>query len=95
MTLDLEGNVLEALFSVLLSKRGGVVGRVADEATQPEVEAVPLVSANCLNTSLLTGSTGLASNGRAKRATWLPKHLVRDVGAVGDSKQDKQLPSDF
>ena len=53
-----------------------------------QVEAVPLVSANCLNTSLLTGSTGLASKGRAKRATWLPRHLVRGVGAVGDSKQD-------
>ena len=26
--------------------------------------------------------------------TWLPRHLVRGVGAVGDSKQDKQLPSD-
>ena len=71
------------------------MGRVADGATQSEVEAVPLFSANCLNTSLLTGSTGLASKGRAKRATWLPRHLVRGVGAVGDSKQDKQLPSDL
>ena len=65
-----------------------MVGRVTDGATQPEVEAVPLVSANCLNTSLLTGSTGLASKGRAKRATCLPRHLVCGVGAVGDSKQD-------
>ena len=71
------------------------MGRAADGATQPEVEAVPLFSASCLNTSLLTGSTGLASKGRAKRATWLPRHLVRGVGAVGDSKQDKQLPSDL
>ena len=72
-----------------------MVGRVADGATQLEVEDEPLFSANCLNTSLLTGSAGLASNRRAKRATWLPIHLVHGVGAVGDSKQDKQLPSDF
>ena len=65
-----------------------MVGRVADGATQPEVEAVPLFSANCQNTSLLTGFRGLASKGRAKRAAWLPRHLVRGVGAVGDSKQD-------
>ena len=72
-----------------------MLGRAADGATQPEVEAVPLFSASCLKTSLLIGSTGLASKGRAKRATWLPRHLVRGVGAVGDSKQDKQLPSDI
>ena len=72
-----------------------MLGRAADGATQPEVEAVPLFSASCLNTSLLIGSTGLASKGRAKRATWLPRHLVHGVGAVGDSKQDKQLPSDL
>ena len=71
------------------------MGRAADGATQPEVEAVPLFCANCRNTSLLTGSTGLASKGQAKRATWLPRHLVRGVGAVGDSKQNKQLPSDL
>ena len=71
-----------------------MLGRVADGATQPKVEAVPLLSASCLKTSLLIGCTGLASKGRAKRATWLPRHLVRGVGAVGDSKQDKQLPSD-
>ena len=65
-----------------------MVESVVDGATQPEVEAVPLEAANCRKTSLLTGSTGLASNGRAKRATWLPIHLVRGVGAVGDSKQD-------
>ena len=65
-----------------------MVGRVADGATQREVEAVPLFSANCRNTSLLTGFTGLASKGRAKRATLLPRHLVHGVGAVGDSKQD-------
>ena len=69
------------------------MGRAADGATQPEEVAVPLLSASCLKTSLLIGSTGLASKGRAKRATWLPRHLVRGVGAVGDSKQDKQLPS--
>ena len=65
-----------------------MVKRVVDGATQPEVEAVPLEAANCLKSSLLTGSTGLASKGRAKRATWLSIHLVRGVGAVGDSKQD-------
>ena len=65
-----------------------MVERVVDGATQPEVEAVPLEAANCRTTSLLTGSTGLASNGRAKRVTWLPIHLVRGVRAVGDSKQD-------
>ena len=43
-------------------------------------------SASWRNTSRLTGSTGLASKGRAKRATWLPTHWVRGVGAVGDSK---------
>ena len=72
-----------------------MLGRAADGATQPEVEAVPLFSASCLNTSRLIGSTGLASKGRAKRATWLPRHLVRGVGAVGDSKQNKQLQSDL
>ena len=76
------------------SKGGGVEGRATDGAIQPEVETVPLFSASCRNTSLLTGSTGLASKGRAKRVTWLPRHLVCGVGAVGDSKQDKQLPSD-
>ena len=56
-------------------------------AIQPKEEqaAVPL-SASWRNTSRLTGSTGLASIGRAKRATVLPRHLVRGGGAVGDSK---------
>ena len=58
-------------------------------AIQPEEEeaAVPL-SASWRYTSRLTGSTGLASIGRAKRkrATVLPRHLVRGGGAVGDSK---------
>ena len=63
-----------------------MLGRAADGTNQPEVEAAPLFWASCLNTSRLTGSTGLASKGRAKRATWLPRHLVRGVGAVGDSK---------
>ena len=58
-----------------------MVESVVDGATQPKVEAVPLEAANCRKTSLLTGSTGLASNGRAKRATWLPIHLVRGAGA--------------
>ena len=86
LPLGLEGNVLETLSSVLLSKGGGVVGSVEDGATQPEVEAVPLVAANCRNTSRLTGSAGRDSKGQAKRATWLPRHLVRDADAVGDSK---------
>ena len=72
-----------------------MLGRAADGATQPEVEAVPLLSASCRNTSRLIGPTGLASKGRAKRATWLPRHLVRGVEAVGDSKKDKPLPSDL
>ena len=72
-----------------------MTGRVVDGATQPDVEAVPLVAASCRYTSLITGSAGRDSNGRAKRATWLPIHLVRGAGAVGDSKQGQQLPSDF
>ena len=63
-----------------------MLGRAADWANQTKEEAGPLFWAGCLNTSRLTGSTGLASKGRAKRATWLPRHLVRGVGAVGDSK---------
>ena len=56
-------------------------------AIQPKEEeaAVPL-SASWRYTSRLTGSTGLASIGLAKRATVLPRHLVRGGGAVGDSK---------
>ena len=50
---------------------------------QPEEEAAVLVSASWRYTSRRTGSTGLASKGRAKRATWLPRHLER---GVGDSK---------
>ena len=46
--------------SVPFSKGGGVVGRAAVGATQPEELAVPLLSASCLNTSRLIGSTGLA-----------------------------------
>ena len=74
------------------SNGGGVEGRVIDGATQA---AVPVFSASWRNTSRLTGSTGLASKGRAKRTTWLPRHLVHGVGAVGDSKQNKQLLSDL
>ena len=55
-------------------------------ASQPEVVAAMLVSASWRKTSRLTGSTGRDSNGRAKRATVLPRHLVRGAGAVGDSK---------
>ena len=57
-----------------------------DGASQPEGVAAVHVSASWRKTSRLTGSTGLDSNGRAKRATVLPRHLVRGVGAVGDSK---------
>ena len=86
LPLVLGGNSLLARFSVPFSNGGGVEGRVSDGANQPEVAAVPEFSASWRNTSRLTGSTGLASNGRAKRATWLPRHLVRGVGALGDSK---------
>ena len=55
-------------------------------AIQPEVAAIQVFSASWRETSRLTGSAGLDSKGRAKRATWLPRHLVRGVGAVGDSK---------
>ena len=64
-------------------------------ANQPKVDIVPLEAANCRKTTLLTESTGLASKGRAKRATWLPRHLVRGAGAVGDSKKGEQLPSEI
>ena len=63
-----------------------MTGRVVDGATQPDVEAVPGLAASCRNTSLLTGSVGLDSKGRAKQATCSPIHLVRGAGAVGDSK---------
>ena len=55
--------------SVPLARGGGESGRVMVGATQPDVEIVPLEPANCLNTSLRTGSTGHDSKGRAKRAT--------------------------
>ena len=55
-------------------------------ASQPEVVAAMLVSASWRKTSRLTGSTGRDSNGRAKQATVLPRHLVRGAGAVGDRK---------
>ena len=55
-------------------------------AIQPEVVAAMLVSASWRKASRLAGSPGLASNGRAKRATVLPRHLVHGAGAVGDSK---------
>ena len=64
-----------------------MVGSTLVGTIQPEEEeaAVPL-SASWRYTSRLTGSTGLASIGRAKRAIWLPRHLECGVGAVGDSK---------
>ena len=68
------------------SKGGGVEARASEGAIQPEVAAVLEFSASWRKTSRLTGSTGLASKGRAKRATWPPRHLVRSEGAVGDSK---------
>ena len=77
LPLVLRGNPLWARFSVPFSNGG----RTPEDAIQPEVAAVQFVSASWRNTSRLTGSTG-----RAKRATWLPRHLVRGVGAVGDSK---------
>ena len=80
--------------SVPLARGGGETGSGAAGATQPEVELVPLgVAANRLYSSLLTGSTGLLSNGRAKRATCSPTHLERGAGAVGDSKQEHTLLS--
>ena len=69
LPLGLEGTILGTLSSVPFSNGGGVTGRVVDGATQPDVEAVPLVAANCRYTSRRTGSAGLDSNGRAKRAT--------------------------
>ena len=62
------------------------MAKTPEGASQPEVVAAVLVSASWRKTSRLTGSTGRDSNGRAKRATVLPRHLVRGVGAVGDSK---------
>ena len=64
-----------------------MVGSTPVGAIQPEEEeaAVPW-SASWRYTSRLTGSTGRDSKGRAKRATWLPRHLERGVVAVGDSK---------
>ena len=55
--------------SVLLSKGGGETGSVVEGATQADMDPVPLVAANCRNTSRRTGSAGQDSNGRAKRAT--------------------------
>ena len=68
------------------TRGGGVIGRTPVGATQPVEEAAVQVSASWRYTSRLTGSTGRYSNGRAKRATWLPIPLERGVGAVGDSK---------
>ena len=87
LPLDLRGNSREAQSSVPGTRGGGVTGRTPVGATQPvEEDAAVQVSASWRYTSRLTGSTGRDSNGRAKRATWLPIHLERGVGAVGDSK---------
>ena len=72
-----------------------MTGRVADGATQPEVEAVSRFAASCRNTSRQTGSVGLLSNGREKRAIGSPMTFVRGTGAVGDSKKEQQLLSVF
>ena len=80
--------------SVPPDRRIGEIGSGAAGATQPEVELMPLgADANRLYRSLLTGSTGLTSNGRTKRATCSPMHLERGTGAVGDSKQEHKLLS--
>ena len=55
-------------------------------ANQPKVVAAVQLSSSWLKDFCLAGSTGLASKGRAKRATVLPRHLVRGAGAVRDSK---------
>ena len=55
-------------------------------ANHPKVVAAVRLSISWLKDFRLAGSTGLASNGRAKRATVLPRHLVHGAGAVGDSK---------
>ena len=57
------------------------MGRVPEGAIQHEAAAMQGFSTSWRNTSRLTGSTGLASKGRAKRATWLSTHWVRGVGA--------------
>ena len=82
----LGGTGLEVPSSVPLGNGGGVTGRVLAGATQPNVEAVQGLPASCRNTSLLTGSAGRDSKGRAKRATCSPRHRVRGAGAVEDSK---------
>ena len=75
-----------------------MVGRIVDGATQPEVEAVPRFAANCLNTSRIMGSAGRDSKGRAKPATWLPRHLVREAdtgmrrGKAASEKSRVQCP---
>ena len=58
-----------------------MVGSTPVGAIQPEEEAAVPWSASWQYTSRRTGSTGRDSKGRAKRATWLPIHLVRGVGA--------------
>ena len=61
----------------------GVAGSVTVGAIQPDW---PGWVASCLYSSRLTVSAGQLSKGSAKRATLLPRHLVRGAGAVGDSK---------
>ena len=69
-----------------LSNGRGVAERVAVGATQPVAVEELALEASCRKTSLLTGSAGLLSKGRAKRATLSPIHLVWGAGVVGDSK---------
>ena len=69
-----------------MSNGRGVAERVAVGATQPVAAEELALDASCRKTSLLTGSAGLLSKGRAKRATLSPIHLVWGAGAVGDSK---------
>ena len=70
-------------------------GRVTNGATQPEEEEEEDEEdlASCRYTSRRTGSAGLHSNGPAKRATPSPKQWERGAGAVGDSKQERELLS--
>ena len=60
-------------------------------ANQPTVVAAVRLSISWLKDFRLAGSTGLASNGRAKRATVLPRHLVRELWEIV-SKKNPLLP---
>ena len=64
-----EGKALLAHSSVPGPRGGGVEANTSEGATQPEVAALQGSSASWRNSSRLTGSAGLASNGLKKRAT--------------------------